>query len=179
MSDDAPQTPPAPAPDAETAPQIRVLAQYVKDVSFENPGAPEALRAGNQAPNIDLTIDVRAKRMEDGPYEVVVHVEARAERENTVSFIVDLKYAGLFHFVNIPEQNLEPVLLVECPRMLFPFVRRIASDLTRDGGFPPLYIDPIDFMALYRQQIAKRGAAAAGSPGAAGANGGPETGAAS
>ncbi len=161
MTDDAPAAPPAGGQAAAEAPQIRVLAQYITDSSFENPGAPASLRAGQPAPNIDLAIDVRAQRGENDTYEVTLHIEAKAMREDQTAFLVELKYSGLFAFANIPEANLEPVLLVECPRMLFPFARRIVAEQTRDGGFPPLYIDPIDFMRMYMQQRAAREGAAA------------------
>ncbi len=151
MTDDAPVAPPA-----ETAPAVRVLAQYVKDLSFENPDAPMSLRAGQDAPKIDLGIDVQARRMDDGAFEVTLNIEAKAMRGETVGFITEMSYAGLFALVNIPADKIEPVLLIECPRMIFPFARRTLADVTRDGGFPPLYIDPIDFAQLFDQQIAQR-----------------------
>lgn len=150
---------PAPTPGAPdgAAPQIRVLAQYIKDLSFENPDAPNSLQGGQAAPNIELGIDVQARRSEaQDAFEVSLNIEAKATREQDVSFICELTFGGLFQFVAIPPEQLEPLLLVECPRMLFPFARRIVADATRDGGFPPLFIDPIDFAALYRQQLDKR-----------------------
>jgi preprotein translocase subunit SecB len=155
MTDTAQQT--------DQTPALRVLTQYVKDLSFENPGAPEALRGGQPSPAIDLSIDVQARRMEDGMFEVELHTEARASRGETVVFLAELKYAGVFELVNIPAEQIEPLILIECPRMLFPFARRILADVTRDGAFPPLFLEPIDFAALYQQQrIAARDAAAAG-----------------
>lgn len=159
----APQPGGGAAPDA---PQIRVLAQYIKDSSFENPAAPDSLRAGQNPPNIDLGIDVRARKVDDTRYEVVLSVDARATRGEDVAFLVELKYGGLFEFLNIPEADIEPLLIIECPRMLFPFARRILAEQSRDGGFPPLYIDPIDFNGLYRQQLAQRAAETADSSGA-------------
>ncbi|MCG8441927.1 MAG: protein-export chaperone SecB [Caulobacterales bacterium] len=139
---------------AADSPQIRVLAQYVKDLSFENPQASKSLRGGQAAPNIELGIDVQARRGEGGAFEVDLNIEAKATRGEELAFLTELKYSGLFMFVNIPDTQIEPALLIECPRMLFPFARRVVADVTRDGGFPPLFIDPIDFAALYRQQRA-------------------------
>ncbi len=158
MTDDI-ATEPAAAPAGDAAPQIRVLAQYVRDLSFENPDAPNTLRGGLAAPNIDLSIDVQARKAAEDAYEVDLYIKAEAKRDGKVVFIGELKYGGLFQFVNIPAESIEPLLLIECPRMLFPFSRRIMADVSRDGGFPPLFIDPIDFASLYAQQ---RGKAAAG-----------------
>lgn len=156
---DAPNTPADNA--AAQAPQLRVLAQYVKDLSFENPGAPETLRPGQQAPAIDLAIDVQARSVGEDTFEVVLTVNAKASREETVIFIAELSYAGLFQLANIAETDREPFLLIECPRLIFPFARRILADTTRDGNFPPLMLEPVDFAGLYQAQIAKRAAAAA------------------
>ena len=161
MADEnASSPPPQPAGDAAAAadagPQIRILAQYVKDLSFENPDPLGALRGGQPAPKIDLGIDVQAKRAPNSDaYEIDLNCNVRAERENGVAFLCELTYSGLFQFVNVPAEAIEPLLLVEAPRMLFPFARRIVAEATRDGGFPPLYIDPIDFFALYQKQRAQ------------------------
>jgi preprotein translocase subunit SecB len=154
MADESPATP-TPAPEASAAPQIRVIAQYIKDLSFENPDPLGALRQGQPAPAIDLGIDVQARRAPNDSYEVDLNVSVRAQREQSVAFLCELKYTGLFQFVNVPPEAIEPLLLVEAPRMLFPFMRRIVAEATRDGGFPPLYIDPIDFMSLYQKQKAQ------------------------
>jgi|TARA_R110000868_G_scaffold45045_1_gene149826 preprotein translocase subunit SecB len=152
-------------PDANTSPlppQLRIMAQYVKDLSFENPGAPEAFRGG-QAPGIDLSIDVQARTMGENMFEVMLNINARATRENDeVVFIAELAYGGLFQLANIADMDREPFLLIECPRLLFPFARRVLADATRDGGFPPLMLDPVDFAGLYRQQMVKRAAAVPG-----------------
>ena len=145
-------------------PAIRVAGQYVKDLSFENPGAPESLRGGGQ-PNIDLGVDVQARALSDDMFEVELMISARAVRDDKPVFITELTYAGLFQIQNVEGPSREAFLLIECPRLIFPFARRILSDATRDGGFPPLMLEPIDFAALYRQQLAKRaqqGAAPAG-----------------
>jgi preprotein translocase subunit SecB len=151
MAEDSPATP-APTSAQDAGPQVRVLAQYIKDFSFENPDPLSALRGGQPAPAIDLGIDVQARRSPNDTYEVDLNINVRAQRESTVAFLCELKYAGLFQFVNVPADSIEPLLLVEAPRMLFPFARRIVAEVTRDGGFPPLYIDPIDFLGLYQKQ---------------------------
>lgn len=157
---DAPNMPEAGA--QPQMPALRILSQYVKDLSFENPGAPESLRAAG-APNIDMGIDVQARSLGPDMFEVVLNFSARAERdENTVVFIAELSYAGLFQLSNVSDADREPFLLIECPRLIFPFARRILADITRDGGFPPLMLDPVDFANLYRAQLAKRAAAAQG-----------------
>ncbi|MED5548107.1 MAG: protein-export chaperone SecB [Pseudomonadota bacterium] len=162
---DAPSTPTDNQTPAQ--PQLRVLAQYVKDLSFENPGAPDTLRPGQPAPGIDLSIDVRARSAGDDTFEVLLVINARASRkteagEDSVVFIAELSYGGLFQLANIPDTEREPFLLIECPRMIFPYARRILADTTRDGNFPPLMLDPVDFASLYRQQLAKRAAAVPG-----------------
>ena len=140
-------------------PAIRVLGQYVKDLSFENPGNVQV----NTQPNIDLGIDVGATPhvQGEGLYEVSLKMQAKAHAEDKILFITEIDYAGLFKLDGVTETDLEPMLLIECPRLLFPYARRIISELTRDGGFPPLMIDPVDFVGLYRAQKAK--AAQAGS----------------
>lgn len=129
---------------------LRVLGQYVKDLSFENPGHSPV----QSQPNIDLGIDVGATPHADGNglYEVSLKLSAKAVADGTVLFITELDYAGLFQLQNVPQAQLEPLLLIECPRLLFPFARRIVAEITREGGFPPLLIDPVDFVQLYQQQ---------------------------
>ena len=169
---DAPSTPTENTP--PTPPQLRILAQYVKDLSFENPGAPDSLRNG-QAPGIDLAIDVQARSVGDGAFEVMLNINAKAARENgDVVFLTELSFGGLFQLANIADSDREPFLLIECPRLLFPFARRVLADATRDGGFPPLMLDPVDFAGLYRQQMVKRAAAVAGAD--TNGNGAPEAG---
>ena len=145
---------------AAATPVIRVLAQYTKDLSFENPGLFTA-QDGQGAPEIELGIDVR---VEPGPPEqnifgVDLKLNAKAKRQDTVVFIVELVYSGVFQLQNASQADAEAMLLIECPRLLFPFARRIVAETTRDGGHPPLLIDPIDFVGLYRQQKASAGAA--------------------
>ena len=132
-------------------PQVSIMAQYVKDLSFENPNAPASLQVQG-APQIEVQVNVGANRVGDDVFEVALKVEARAKVEDQVSFAVELLYAGLFGLRNVPEEALEPFLLVEAPRILFPFARRVIADTTRDGGFPPLLLEPIDFGTLYMAQ---------------------------
>ena len=138
------------------APVIRVLAQYVKDLSFENPGLFSG-QQGNTAPEIELGIDVR---VEPGPpqdhvFAVELRLSAKAKRQESIVFIAELIYVGVFQLQDSRREDMEAILLIECPRLLFPFARRIIADITREGGHPPLMIDPIDFVGLYRQQRAR------------------------
>ncbi|MEQ8282335.1 MAG: protein-export chaperone SecB [Parvibaculum sp.] len=142
--------------------QLRVLTQYVKDVSFENPNAPQALGPVDEQPNISVRVDVGVNRMSDTDYEVALKLGAEARTKDKTMFLVEIDYAGLFRLTNIPEENLEAVLVIECPRQIFPFARRIVADLTRDGGYPPLMIDPIDFVSLYQQRRQQMAQAPAG-----------------
>jgi len=135
--------------DADAGPPgVRVLAQYIRDLSFENPLAPDSLRAGPQ-PQIDLAVELNAKGRPDGFFDVELKLTARAMRESDAVFHVELVYGGLFQVVGVPEQDLEPVLMIECPRYLFPFARRIVADLTGEGGFPPFMLEPLDFAGIY------------------------------
>lgn len=168
---DTPPVPPGPGgPDSQAARagiMLRVIAQYIKDLSFENPGAPGSLLVGNVQPTIEASVDVGARRLGDVEFESELKVTARARRGEVTSFVIELSYGGLFRIENVPPEVLQPVLLIECPRILFPFARRVIADVTRDGGFAPLLIDPIDFAGLYRRQVEQRqaeGLAAAGPP---------------
>lgn len=151
------------------APHLRVLAQYVKDLSFENPTASAAARGGDAAPAIEMGIDVNARPLSDseGAYEVDLRIGAKATRGEDVMFITELVYSGVFQFVNVAKEDIEPLLLIECPRLLFPFSRRMLAEVTREGGYPPLLVDPIDFAALYRAQLRERQAKAEGGAAAA------------
>jgi preprotein translocase subunit SecB len=138
-------------------PGIRILAQFVRDFSFENPRAPEALRAGAAQPQIDLGVEMNARGRDDGLFEVDLKLSARASREDGPLFVVELLYGGLFQVTGVPGEEMEPVLLIECPRYLFPFARRIISDITSEGGFPPFLLDPIDFAGVYAARKAEEG----------------------
>lgn len=133
-------------------PRLSVTAQYVKDFSFENPNAPQSLAPPKDAPQIEVNVDVEASPLAPNNYEVLLRIAVTARSGETTLFVIELAYAGLFQLENIPEENLELLCLIECPRLIFPFARRIIADCTRDGGFPPMLIDPIDFAALYRQR---------------------------
>ncbi len=154
--------------DASQLPQFRILAQYVKDQSFENPNSPDSFKQSDVAPSTDVGIDVQARRLADDQYEAALSIKVETKRESEVLFIGELVYAGIFLIKNVPEEQLQPALLIECPRMLFPFARRIVADMTRDGGFPPVMLDPIDFAALYRAQLERAQQQAAAQSGAEG-----------
>ena len=133
-------------------PQIGIQSQYVKDLSFENPGAPGSLVGATEPPDIQVNVEVQARPLQVESYEVSLHITASGKNGPTTLFMLDLTYGAVCRVVGVPKESLQPVLLVECPRLLFPFARRVLSDATRDGGFPPLMLNPIDFLSLYRQQ---------------------------
>ena len=138
------------APDlAAEPPGIRILAQFVRDFSFENPRAPDALRAGAAQPQIDLGVEMNARGRDDGLFEVDLKLSARATREDGPLFVVVLLYGGVFQITGVEAEDIEPVLLIECPRYLFPFARRVIADITAEGGYPPFLLDPIDFAGVY------------------------------
>ena len=141
-------------------PSLNILAQYVKDLSFENPGAPLSLRAREQSPGININVNVNANPLSDTDFDVVLTLTARAGEENNVLFNVELVYGGVFRVEGFPEEHVLPVLFIECPRLLFPFARQIISEATRNGGFPPLLIDPIDFAQMFQQRMAEEQAKA-------------------
>lgn len=140
-------------PGPEKPPQLNVLAQYIKDFSFENPNAPRSLSPGQQQPTINIQINVNAKPVSDTDYEIELKLEGKADTSGTVLFSFDLMYAGIFRIQNVPQENIQPVIMIECPRLLFPFAREIIATVVRNGGFPPLLIDPVDFVGLYRQRM--------------------------
>lgn len=140
-------------PQPENPPQLNVLAQYIRDFSFENPNAPKSLSPSQQQPSINIQINVNAKPLSDTDFEVELKLDGKAEMSNLVLFSFDLLYAGVFRVQNIPQDNVHPLVMIECPRILFPFAREIIASAVRNGGFPPLLIDPIDFVALYRQKM--------------------------
>jgi preprotein translocase subunit SecB len=135
--------------DEQTQRQVVINAQYIKDLSFENPGAPVSLVGNKETPKIDVSVDVQIGKLADTTFEVALTVSANAAANDKKMFLVELTYAGVFS-VAVPAEELEPVLMIYCPNMLFPYARRIVSDTVRDGGFPPLMLDPIDFAALYQ-----------------------------
>jgi len=139
-------------------PQLNVLAQYVKDFSFENPGAPNSLAASQTQPAINIQINVGVAQLGSTDYEVTLKLEGRAERDGSVLFAFELVFCGMFRIQNVPAEHLQPVLLIECPRLLFPFAREIVATAVRNGGFAPLMLDPVDFVSLYQQRMTQAGA---------------------
>ena len=146
------------APEAAGGPMLQVLAQYIKDMSFENPNAPGTLRAGQDAPALNIGIEVGRQMLEGDNVEVVIALKAEAKREDTVVFIAELEYAGLFAFQNVSAEELLPIIMIECPRMLFPYARKILADMTSDGGYAPIMLDPPDFPGMFREEMARRSA---------------------
>ena len=143
------------------APQVRmsVLAQFVRDMSFENMVAQKGVTSSEVAPDIQVIVSLDArKRPTEHQYEVITkfRVQSVNAKDKAPLFLCELDYGGVFHIEGVPEDQMHPFLMIECPRMMFPYVRRIVSDMTRDGGFPPFNMDPIDFVALYRQESARR-----------------------
>lgn len=134
---------------------IGVITQYVKDLSFENPAAPQSIRNRTASPAINISVNVQTRGGQENEVEVELRLEATAKDGETVLFAIELVYAGIFRLTNIPQENRMPVAMIECPRLLFPFARQIIADASRNGGFPPLLIDPIDFVQLYRQRLAQ------------------------
>ena len=146
------------------APQLNVVAQYIKDFSFENPNAPQSLTAGRQPPQIGIQINVDAKPLSDTDIEVTLKLEGKAEIGGNLMFSFELEFAGVFRIQNVPQESLNAVVLIECPRLLFPFAREIIATAVRNGGFPPLLLDPVDFVGLYRQKMSEMQAAGAPAP---------------
>jgi preprotein translocase subunit SecB len=142
-------------PNPEKLPQLNVLTQYTKDFSFENPNAPRSLTPPQQQPAINIQINVNVKGLAENEYEVELKIEGKADSGGNVLFGFDLTYAGVFRIQNVAQENMHPLVMIECPRLLFPFAREIVATAVRDGGFPPLLIDPIDFVALYRQKMSE------------------------
>lgn len=135
--------------------QLTVLAQFIKDLSYESPSAPQSLQGAGQNPQLKVSINVNAGPRGEDIYEVLLNLEVHAKNDAGVIYNVELVYGGLFRLRNIPEHLIQPVLFVDCPTLLFPFMRRVLADISRDGGFPPLMLDPIDFGRLYAQNLAK------------------------
>lgn len=135
-------------------PHIAVNAQYIKDLSFENPGAPSSLAIMDKSPQIDLALDLNIQNLpEENYYEVEISISAKAVSNQKTLFVVDLKYAGVFNLINIPQDQIQMLLAIHCPSIIFPYARKIIADATQDGGFQPLMIDPVDFGVLYSKKM--------------------------
>ncbi len=146
------------APQQQAQPQMRILGQFIRDISFENimaqKGAPQDVQ-----PDVQVQVNLDAKkRTADNQYEsaIKLNVTSKVKGGDATLFVLEIDYVGIFHIENVPEDQMHPFLLIECPRMIFPFLRRVVSDITRDGGFPPLNLENIDFIAMYRNEIARR-----------------------
>ena len=137
------------------SPSLNILAQYIKDLSFENPGAPRSLQSRDKAPAININVNVNANPLSDTDFDVVLALNAEAKEGDKVLFAAELVYGGVFRVTGFPQEHMLPVLFIECPRLLFPFARQIIADATRNGGFPPLLIDPIDFAQMFAQRVAE------------------------
>ena len=145
-------TPTVPPPEGaeNQMPSLQIISQYIKDLSFENP----SMGVNVQRPQIEFSVDLQARRLqENGPFEVILKMRVSAKQDEKLVFLLEIAYGGLFVLERVPEEVLQPMLLIECPRLMFPFVRRVVSDLISDGGLPPLMIEPIDFAALYRSRM--------------------------
>lgn len=137
------------------APQLEALAQYVKDLSFENPHAPRSLGPQETPPNISIQVNVNAKPLAEGEFEVELLLDGKAGEGDNLLFSFDLNFAGIFRLANIPQNHVHQVLMIECPRLMFPFARAVLANAVRDGGFPPFLLQPIDFGMLYQARVAE------------------------
>ena len=160
---------PAPAgaqnPDPSTLPSLNIVGQYITDLSFENPDAPVSIMGAATSPVFNVGINVAVKKQTDEVYAVELTLNAKAERENKILFNVELIYGGLFKILNVPENQMAPALMIECPRLIFPFARQVLANVTQAGGFPPLLMEPVDFAGIYRQNLARMAEAAKGAGG--------------
>ena len=149
------------AEEQQAQPKVSIVAQYVRDLSFENVAVQEGDGKMDAKPDIQVGVNLDAKKKGDDRYEVVLKTTATAKTGDAVMFIAELEYAGVFTIEGVPEKAIHPVLLIECPRILFPFARRIIADATRDGGYPPLLLDMVDFAGIYKAEVKRRQDAAA------------------
>ena len=144
--------------ETQKAPMLSVLAQYTKDQSFENPNAPDSLRSGLSAPEIQINIEIGRQMLEGDNIEVTLMLKAEAKRDDKVAFIAELEYAGLFAFAGVSAEEIQPLIMIECPRLLFPFSRQIMAEMTQNGGFPPIMLEPPDFAGMFRDEMMRRAA---------------------
>ncbi|MEM6932258.1 MAG: protein-export chaperone SecB [Pseudomonadota bacterium] len=138
---------------AQAMPSVKMVAHFTRDLSFENVGAREALAAATEQPQINVNVGMDAKSMGEGRYQIVMKINGTAKSGEQTRFLIELEYGGIFAIENAQEAHIHPILFIECPRQLLPFARRVVADVTRDGGYPPLMIDNVDFASLYRQKI--------------------------
>ena len=151
------ETPTSPTP---ARPAIFLRAQYIKDMSFENPRAPGSLFSLKEPPQMEVSVNLGAQRLDEQTFEVAIQIGLRAMAEKTTLFLCDLVYAGVVEVHNIPENELEPVLFIQAAQLIYPFARRVVADVTRDGGFPPVALEPLDFAGMYLEQRQKAATAA-------------------
>ncbi|MDG1142526.1 MAG: protein-export chaperone SecB [Hellea sp.] len=144
--------------ETQKAPMLSVLAQYTKDQSFENPNAPDSLRSGLSAPEIQINIEIGRQMLEGDNIEVTLMLKAEAKRDDKIAFIAELEYAGLFAFAGVSAEEIQPLIMIECPRLLFPFSRQIMAEMTQNGGFPPIMLEPPDFAGMFRDEMMRRAA---------------------
>jgi len=137
--------------ETEKNPVFRIKSQYVKDLSFENPHAPASLTTAETSPAIEVNVGLKAQRLNEDHFEVVINIAASAKGEIGTLFIAEIDYAGIIQLANVPEDKIEQMLFIDCAFLLFPFARRVLADVTRDGGFPPMLLDPLDFVGLYQR----------------------------
>ena len=142
--------------ETQKAPMLSVLAQYTKDQSFENPNAPDSLRSGLSAPEIQINIEIGRQMLEGDNIEVTLMLKAEAKRGDKIAFIAELEYAGLFAFAGVSAEEIQPLIMIECPRLLFPFSRQIMAEMTQNGGFPPIMLEPPDFAGMFRDEMMRR-----------------------
>lgn len=138
-------------------PMLSIITQYIKDLSFENPNAPASLNPELPAPSVELGVNVQAKALTEENYEIELRVQVTAKHGEETAFLIELVYGGMFFLKNFPAEAMEVMCMIECPRLLFPFARRVISDVTRDGGYSPLQLDPIDFAGLFAAHKAQQG----------------------
>ncbi|AQZ50199.1 MULTISPECIES: protein-export chaperone SecB [Martelella] len=148
------------AAEKKPSPSLSILTQYIKDLSFENPGAPASLQKRDAQPAINISVNVNANPLGDDNYDVLLSLKAEAKSNDKPMFLCELVYGGVFRVAGFPKEHVLPMLFIECPRLLFPFARQIVADATRNGGFPPLLVDPIDFAQMFQKRMAEEQARA-------------------
>jgi len=137
-------------------PSLNVLGQYVKDFSFENPNAPRSLQPSDEKPQLNIQINVGVQQLAATDFEVTLKLDGKAEAQGMVLFAFDLTYSGMFRIQNVPQEHVQPMVMIECPRLLFPFAREMIATAVRNGGYAPFLLDPVDFVSLYQQRLAQQ-----------------------